>query len=153
MSIGSRLRAERERLGLTQSQFGELGGVKLRAQINYEAGQRSPDAEYLAKLETSGVDVPYVITGRRLVPDRSISQTEAFDRAMEALAQLQASHINVEMMRPLVAITHRLALDVDAIKELIALALKLRGSGEVVQHFNAEVGQAAARDIVNKGDR
>lgn len=63
--IGERLREERERLGLNQGAFGELGGVKANAQGNYEKGERYPDAAYLAAVAEQGVDVLYVVTGRR----------------------------------------------------------------------------------------
>ncbi len=66
--IGDRLREERERLGLSQGAFGELGGVKANAQGNYEKGDRFPDAAYLASVAEQGVDVLYVITGGRLLP-------------------------------------------------------------------------------------
>ncbi|ERH50396.1 regulatory protein [Ectopseudomonas chengduensis] len=63
--IGERLREERERLGLSQGSFGELGGVKANAQGNYEKGERYPDAAYLAAVAKQGVDVLYVVTGQR----------------------------------------------------------------------------------------
>lgn len=63
--IGDRLREERDRLGLSQGAFGEIGGVKANAQGNYEKGERYPDAGYLAALAGRGVDVLYVITGER----------------------------------------------------------------------------------------
>lgn len=62
-SISGRLRSERERLGLTQDDFAQKGGVQRRAQANYETGDRSPDAAYLAGIAAAGVDVGYVITG------------------------------------------------------------------------------------------
>lgn len=64
-TVGSRLREERDALGLTQEAFGRLGGVQKRAQITYEADERSPDAAYLSALATHGVDVLYVLTGAR----------------------------------------------------------------------------------------
>lgn len=64
-AVGARLREERQRLGLTQAQIGEAGGVKTRAQIYYESGERSPDTQYLAAVSKLGVDVQYVITGHR----------------------------------------------------------------------------------------
>lgn len=63
--LGQRLRAERERLGLSQTAFGEIGGVQKRAQINYEAGERQPDAAYLAAIAAAGADVLYILTGQR----------------------------------------------------------------------------------------
>lgn len=38
-------------------------GVAVRSQRNYESGDRSPDAEYLAALVGLGVDVLYLLTG------------------------------------------------------------------------------------------
>lgn len=67
-SLGERLRVERERLGYTQSQMAECGGVRKGAQINYEKGERSPDGAYFAGIAAAGADVSYVITGARAVP-------------------------------------------------------------------------------------
>ncbi|MBS7349289.1 MAG: helix-turn-helix transcriptional regulator [Comamonas sp.] len=66
MDIGSRLREERERLGMTQEAFGQAGGVLKRALIRYEKGERAPDATFLAALAAAGVDVLYVLTGQRM---------------------------------------------------------------------------------------
>ena len=63
--IFERIREERERLGFTQDAFGAIGGVSRRAQSNYESGERSPDLSYLAAIERVGVDVLFVITGKR----------------------------------------------------------------------------------------
>lgn len=61
--IGSRLRQERERLGLSQKVFGEIGGVEANAQGKYENGSRSPKADYLSRVAKKGVDILYVLTG------------------------------------------------------------------------------------------
>ncbi|WP_296252133.1 helix-turn-helix domain-containing protein [Pseudomonas sp. UBA4194] len=63
--IGPRLREERERLTLTQKEFGLVGGVEPNAQGKYESGERSPRADYLAAISTIGVDILYVVLGRR----------------------------------------------------------------------------------------
>jgi len=65
MSLGIRLREERKRLGLTQDALGEIGGVRKQAQLLYEQDKFRPDSDYLAAVAASGVDVLYVITGRR----------------------------------------------------------------------------------------
>ncbi|CAG2152588.1 helix-turn-helix domain-containing protein [Ralstonia mannitolilytica] len=64
--IAERLREERKRLGLTQERFGAEGGVGKLAQLNYEKGERSPDAAYLSAVALLGVDVSYVLTGERV---------------------------------------------------------------------------------------
>lgn len=66
MSIfGERLRQERQRLGLSQEEFGEAGGVKKVAQSNYETGKRRPDSEYLERVSSLGVDVQFLFSGMR----------------------------------------------------------------------------------------
>lgn len=62
---GERLREERKRLGFTQDEFATIGGLQKQAVFNYEKGIRSPDADYLRALADVGVDVQYVITGKR----------------------------------------------------------------------------------------
>lgn len=64
-SQGDRLREERERLGLSQLAMGDVGGVKKLAQLNYEKGDRKPDAAYLAAIAGIGADVLYILTGQR----------------------------------------------------------------------------------------
>ncbi|AFO45901.1 MULTISPECIES: helix-turn-helix domain-containing protein [Pseudomonas] len=63
--IGPRLREERERLGMTQRVFGDIGGVEPNAQGKYESGERTPRLDYLAALATRGVDALYVLSGLR----------------------------------------------------------------------------------------
>ena len=61
----SRLKDERLRLDLNQTEFAEMAGVQKRAQVNYEAGERSPDAKYLTAIAAAGADVLYILTGQR----------------------------------------------------------------------------------------
>lgn len=65
MNISARLREERERLGLSQPSIAAIGGVQKRAQINYESGERVPDANYLSAIAAAGADIRYVLTGQR----------------------------------------------------------------------------------------
>ncbi|RBP73462.1 helix-turn-helix protein [Shewanella putrefaciens] len=61
--FGTRLRDERIKLGLSQTEFGGHGGVRKNTQSKYETNERAPDAHYLAKVAKIGVDVQYVLTG------------------------------------------------------------------------------------------
>lgn len=63
MTIGERLKEERSRLGLSQTDLGAAGGVGKTTQINYEKDERSPDAKYLAAVKPLGVDIYYVLVG------------------------------------------------------------------------------------------
>jgi transcriptional regulator with XRE-family HTH domain len=64
--IGKRLRAERERLGLKQEDYFRLGEWSARTVSNWEAGRTTPTADFFADVEVLGLDVNYIITGRRL---------------------------------------------------------------------------------------
>jgi transcriptional regulator with XRE-family HTH domain len=65
MSIGDRLREERERLDLSQVAIAALAGVSRVSQGNYESGKRKPKADYWNAVASIGVDVQYVLTGTR----------------------------------------------------------------------------------------
>lgn len=78
MTIGERLKEERSRLGFNQTDLATLGGVGKTTQINYEKGNGSPDAAYLAAVAEKGVDVLYVVTGERcLTSAEGVSPEEA----------------------------------------------------------------------------
>lgn len=66
--ISERLKREREGLGLSQQALADLLGISLRSQQNYEKGDRSPDANYLAAIAAAGADVRYILTGQREGP-------------------------------------------------------------------------------------
>lgn len=64
-SIPSRLREERDRLDLTQTEAAALCGVARETWSRYEAGSMSPGLEVLAALAGRGADIGYVLTGER----------------------------------------------------------------------------------------
>jgi transcriptional regulator with XRE-family HTH domain len=64
-SVGSRLREERERMGLTQAAMGEMLGMAKHSILNYESDKRSPDALFMTAIANAGADVLYVLTGKR----------------------------------------------------------------------------------------
>jgi transcriptional regulator with XRE-family HTH domain len=64
--FAGRLREERERLGMSQAQFGSLGGIGKLTQLKYEKGDRSPSVEYLHRVAQSGVDIDYLVLGIRV---------------------------------------------------------------------------------------
>jgi transcriptional regulator with XRE-family HTH domain len=64
-TLGERLREERDRLGINQNDFADIGGVKRNSQGNYENDRQRPDTAYLLAISKVGVDVMYVLFGRR----------------------------------------------------------------------------------------
>lgn len=78
LNFGERLKEERVRLGYSQADFAAIAGVAKTSQFNYEKGERSPDAAYLAAVAEKGVDVLYVVTGeRKPQPADSLTPGEA----------------------------------------------------------------------------
>jgi len=65
MNIGTRLKEEREFLGMSQSEFAEVADAKKHAQINWEKGVTTPNGAALEAWSKIGVDIQYVITGKR----------------------------------------------------------------------------------------
>lgn len=85
MSFERRLKEERERLGLTQAEFAELGGVKRVSQHLYEQGDRHPDVEYLEALIKNQVDVEYLLFGQRF---ERFGQTQRLDFSPQLLSDI-----------------------------------------------------------------
>lgn len=82
-----RLKAERERLGLSQEEFGLIGGVKKLAQLNYEKGKRSPTGEYFDCLRLNkNIDVHYILSGLRDNNESRHYQAEARVNTLIAMA-------------------------------------------------------------------
>lgn len=74
-TIGQRLREERYRLTLTQKQMAGLAGIAMQSQHLYENDHRNPMSDYMAAIAELGVDVRYVLTGRR-VPNDTLNPAE-----------------------------------------------------------------------------
>lgn len=66
--FGKNLKIERLRLELNQSELAQIGGVSKATQVAYEADSTRPDAAYLARVSEAGVDVHWLLTGRRAAP-------------------------------------------------------------------------------------
>lgn len=74
MSIGERLREERERLGFNQTVFAAFGEASLRSEIEWEKGKTFPNAKVLAAIAAAGADVQYILTGVR--SENALTQDE-----------------------------------------------------------------------------
>ncbi|SPK73070.1 Phage DNA-binding protein [Cupriavidus taiwanensis] len=66
--FGQRLEEERARLKLSKAAMAQAGDVSAGAYSNYLRGTRVPDLAALAAWSSAGVDVLYVVVGRRM-PD------------------------------------------------------------------------------------
>lgn len=79
--IGSRLKEERLRLNLTQTDLASAAGVSKGAQIAWEKGTTTPPAAVLVAYAERGVDLDYVLLGRR---------SDGVSRLIAALHERQA---------------------------------------------------------------
>ncbi|WP_225816227.1 helix-turn-helix domain-containing protein [Photorhabdus antumapuensis] len=64
MSLGERLKKERERLGFNQSDFAEIVGASRKSQIRWEKDESAPGADAISLWAKIGLDVLYLITGQ-----------------------------------------------------------------------------------------
>ncbi len=64
-AIGARIREERIRLGQTQLRFADAVGCSKSGLLKWEKGECTPNALVLAVCAELGVDLLYVVTGRR----------------------------------------------------------------------------------------
>ena len=81
--IGNRLQLERKRLGLNQEEFAQKIGVAKRTLAGYEAGAADIGALPLSRAYEIGMDVMYVLSGKRslMAPDAlSGEETELVNR-------------------------------------------------------------------------
>ena len=76
-TFGRRLKEARTALGLSQKEFGALGGVLANAQSKYEKGSRFLRADYLTAIASRGVDVLYLLTGKKSRFKEALSDEEA----------------------------------------------------------------------------
>jgi transcriptional regulator with XRE-family HTH domain len=77
-TFGQRLRQERDRLGLSQADFAERGGVRRTTQHIYESDTRVPDLKYLERVQEAGADLAYLVLGERLPVGRHDTLTLSY---------------------------------------------------------------------------
>lgn len=63
MSVGSRLREERERIRLSQADFAEKSGVHRNTIARYETDKSQLGAGFIETIRAIGIDVDYVLFG------------------------------------------------------------------------------------------
>lgn len=65
MSLGERLKEERNRLGFSQTEFAEMVGASYKSQLRWEKDESAPGADALGVWAGVGLDVLYVVMGQR----------------------------------------------------------------------------------------
>jgi transcriptional regulator with XRE-family HTH domain len=90
--FGTRLRQERERLGLSPHDFATLGEVNRITQLRYEDEANHPTVEYMYKIGQHGVNTHYILTGARSEEAVLLNNFEAFSKAIDLIDQLTKFH-------------------------------------------------------------
>lgn len=93
-----RLKEERVKTSLSAGEFALVGGVKQSAQFRYEKGETAPDINYLINLYDKGIDVDYIIKGKRSA-ESPISRAllDAFFNADEMTQQMIARLLGLDL--------------------------------------------------------
>jgi DNA-binding XRE family transcriptional regulator len=97
--FGERLAQERARLGLTQADLAVHAGIARRTQINYERGERAPDATYLHALDVRGIDPLFLITGRAAHSASMANSPSAAPRVAEPGATYHITGLSPAVVR------------------------------------------------------
>lgn len=90
--VAARLRAARTKLGLKQPEFAAIAGISRATQANYESGQTSPSVDYLMAMQSSKVDLGFVLF------DQTKEQLDRIEKSKGSVnwAILQTAHEDVE---------------------------------------------------------
>lgn len=92
-----RLKSERARLGIKQSQLAELAGVSKNTALSWEKGATSPTVAHLEALAEHGMDLVYLVTGKHLPTDLNDSDIEwlMLGRRIDERSDLRSSLQNL----------------------------------------------------------
>lgn len=116
--IGERLAKERKLLGCSrQEELAQLLGCTKNTVSNYERGLRYPNMQFLIAAYKAGVDVMYLITGKKsfyLEGDRAVYESKRADGFQTSGQRLAAEVASLE-------------IDDEDAELLTALARKLAG--------------------------
>ena len=100
---GKRLKEERERIGLSQEEFGLKLDTTKRTVVNWEAGNSAPDVFDLIVMGSLSMDTNYIVHGERTplgVAQLSVAYTPA-ERAAAAIRSMKLSEEDAAMVMAL----------------------------------------------------
>ena len=86
---------------MNQEEFARLGGVQKRSQINYEKGERKPDAAYFEGIAAAGANVSYILTGKT-IEERQAALEDRMDALEGATRAAEALKLDDKKMTSLV---------------------------------------------------
>ncbi len=141
--IGERIKIIRTRLGLTQTELGDLLGVEKASISKYEAGdaKRGVPVEFLVKIAELGkCSVDWLINGSLIEVPVGIGKTKATAEIMQSLSQ---SRIDLGMIKQVieVAMEHLQSNNLEMAPDKFA---------ELIEVLYEEISESGAEQV-NKG--
>ena len=107
--IGRRLKEERERIELSQEEFGLRIDTTKRTVVNWETGNSSPNvADLILMGYQIGVDTNYIVSGRR-TPLGIAEGTATYSPAEHAAAAIRSLKLTEDDAELVTAMAKRLA--------------------------------------------
>ena len=124
--FSERLKEERLRLTLSQTDFAKPCGVTKQAQIRYEKGERQPNSDYLQKAHELGVDVSYLLTG---IHSDTLKESAEIDNYQidGAVQSIESTRMNAMFNEPEVREALQTMTD-EQVKAMINLVKSFAGS-------------------------
>ena len=140
MTIGQRLKEERERLGLSQPSFAGVAETTKKSQIDYEKDITQPKASYLEAVAKIGADVQYVVTGVRSVAGLTRDEEELLDLYRAAPIVVRAAAVAALG-------SGGASKNIEKYRGATIASVKQKGGSTVQQNFNGPVGGVVPGDI------
>lgn len=148
MSMGERLREERERLNLNQPKFAAIAGTTKQTLFSWEIGKTAPDGFQIAALATGGVDVLYVLTGTRtpVIPSFDTAEQVLLENYRRCSPEGQANLLQTAVLLAAgVASAVKKAPRNAANVDMAGMEMHSSGAGAV------QVGYAGGKVLIKKG--
>lgn len=124
-TLGERLREERQRLGFTQEGLAEKVGVSRLTQGKYEKNERKPDADYFERIDATGLDALYIITGHRARPLKIYkTPSDALMSVVEVQDELGLS-FSAEQLKAVLGLAYKGQLDHAALKDVVVESFRI----------------------------
>jgi len=147
MSIGTRLKEERERLGLSQAALGAIGDFGKTTVIAWERGTAFPNALFLSDIAEIGADIQYIVTGVR--QGGGIGEAAVHQAVLDAVDLLSLEKkVDAQQLAKAVA---KLCVKAAPTKQAPPDSPTPQFEGSMQVFHQAQHGDIAGRDIVKTG--
>ena len=148
MSIGIRMRAFRDSLGMTREEFAERYGISASTLSGYERDQRAPHAEGLAVFAKAGANINWILTGEGSMSVSGQIYQPGDQSRLQLAAEATPAVVDMVLLQKVTDFLfqwqadHNTRLDQDKIGAIIAILYRIAASSGKVR--KAELEQVLA---------